>query len=242
MSVAATSHSEASAVPTQQRVIGWALLVCWVGLVICTLVLGHRTSTFAQLEADVAAGKAADVHVAGGLDPDSTGFSLVQVEWRRGMLGYSTEVLEVRPRREAGAGRASNDVTRVLVDQTVAERLAEIDPGLPVATTDWRGWHPVWDGWTRPAWMGVAGLAALVATVALLAYGPAPQPATRWGWFWLIVIAAPLGALAYLLMGAATATSSATGTRSDRRLTGWWALLLALVVEYATGAVVTAVL
>jgi hypothetical protein len=239
MSITVTPQPQAPARPTPQRVIGWTLLVCWVGLVIATVVLGHRATTFSQLEADVAAGAATDVRVTGGLSPDSTGFSVVQVQWRSGMLGYSTEVLEARPRREAAAGRRVTDVTRVLVDQSVSDRLAELDPDLPVATRGWRSWDPAWDGWSLPKWLGVGSLVVLGATVCLLAYGPAPRHATRWGWFWLTVIAAPFGALAYLLMSGVT--SRVSQGSSERRLTGGWAFLLALVVESAAGVVLNAV-
>ena len=239
MSVAVTPHSPASVVPTPQRVIAWALVVSWVGLVIATLTLGHWATTFADLEADVAAGEATDVRVAGGLGADSVGYSVVQVQWRRGMLGYSTEVLEVRPHREAAAG-ASSDVTKVLVDQSVAERLAVIDPDLSVANSGWRSSGPVWDGWTLPTWVALGALGAVVATVALLTYAPAPRHATRWGWFWLTTIAAPLGALAYLLMSGVTSRAYEPG--AGRRLTGGRALLLALIVELAAGVVLGAVL
>ena len=75
---------------TAHRVIGWSLLVCcWVALVIATVVLGHRASTFAQLETDVAAGEATDVRVTGELSPSSTGYGVVQVQWRRGLPGTS---------------------------------------------------------------------------------------------------------------------------------------------------------
>ena len=83
------------------RSAGWVLLVCWSLLLPTALFLGGRPSTLMQLEADVASGKVDTVRIAGGLSENGRGFSTVEVHWRRGLVGYSTEVIEARPRRAA---------------------------------------------------------------------------------------------------------------------------------------------
>lgn len=68
---------------------------------------------------------------------------------------------------------------------------------------------------------------ASAATLLLLIGGPQPWRATRWAWFWLALPVAPLGLLAYFLLGGPLGV--ARPRHPNRRLTGGWAFLLALV-------------
>ena len=123
-----------------------------------------------------------------------------------------------------------------VVDGTLAERLTATDAGLRVvsedhesgASGDYLGWHV--DGWV--AW---AGLILWLGTLGRLAYGGPPRRATRWAWFWLLLLV-PVGPVAYLLAGGPATGSVHSDT--SRRLTGGWAFLILLVVSpaFAAGA------
>lgn len=69
------------------------------------------------------------------------------------------------------------------------------------------------------------GVLSLLLTLGLLIWGPAPTLVTRWGWFWL-GITVPTTWFVFLLVE----PSVRPGHRWPRRLTGGWALLLALAL------------
>lgn len=80
-------------------------------------------------------------------------------------------------------------------------------------------------------WLAWGGLPVGVATLALLIAGPEPRLATRWAWFWLFGLDAPLGALVvlgYFILGGPTFKFSGVCPGSGR-LTGGWAFLLAVL-------------
>jgi hypothetical protein len=79
-----------------------------------------------------------------------------------------------------------------------------------------------------PGWVALLGLAAWFGSWLLIIGGPQPWRATRWAWAWLASIGAPVGLLAFLLLGGPLGVGRPRNPA--RRLTGGWAFLLALVV------------
>jgi hypothetical protein len=212
------------------RRVGWVLLICWVLLVPTSLLQGERASSLTDLEAHVAAAEVDAVRVAGGLSGDR-GYSVVEVHWRRGLFGYSTEVVEARPRR-AAPPLASREGATAVITEDLGDRLTALQPGLRVdhvgrteVSATFLGW------WQLREWLVPVFLLLMLATLLLLVHGPRPWRATRWAWFWLMVMT-PVGTLAYLVLAGPTTLVAAPRDRS-RRLTGGWAFLLALVVGSA---------
>ena len=70
-----------------------------------------------------------------------------------------------------------------------------------------------------------AGVAVWLAVLLLIVGGPEPWRATRWAWGWVVLLAGPLGSVAYLLLGGPLALLRPHA--GHRRLTGGWAFLLA---------------
>ena len=207
------------------RTVGWVLLGCGSLLLLAALFLGARPSTLAHLEADVASGEVDAVQIAGGLSANGRGFSTVQVHWRRSLVGYSTEVIEARPRRAAPPLASREGVTAV-VTEDLGTRLTALQPKLRVGRAEFGHLSSSLLGWRMPGWLAAVSLVFLLATLLLLVHGPQPRRATRWAWFWLMVLT-PVGAMAYLLL--AGPTGLVRGPRdASKRLTGGWALLLAV--------------
>lgn len=214
---AATSRSRA-------RRFGWALLACWTVLLACAFIVGERASTLAQLEAQVAAGDVRTVRLSGGLSSTGQGFSVVEVHWRHGIRAYTTKVIEAGPRQ---AGReAANDGVTALINEDLGARLEDMQPGIRVDRVA-RPTGPFADafGWHLTGWIVWALVIEYLCTLGLLIWGPEPRRATRWAWFWLISAAAPLTAIAFLILGGPTSRLPARDTTT--RLTGGWAFLLA---------------
>ena len=86
------------------------------------------------------------------------------------------------------------------------------------------------DLWGRelPGWVAWWGIVAWASTWLLVIGGPQPWRATRWAWVWLVSIGAPVGMLGYLLLGGPLGFWRPADL--NRRLTGGWAFLLAMVL------------
>ena len=215
--------------PGGWRTLRRVLIVCWVAMTVVGLAVGERPSSFSRLESDVAAGHVHLVRVAGGLPPHGTGFSVVEVHWRRGLFGYQTNVVEVRPPKHAHASRWG---ATAVIPEGVGARLAAIRPGVRVVGVPRSGSSFTVLGWRLPAWMGFAALLLWLAAVFLLGNGPRPWRATRWAWFWLVVVVAPLGTPAFLFLSGPA--PPLPGPRPGaRRLTGGWGSLLAVALSSA---------
>jgi hypothetical protein len=195
-----------------------------------------KSSTFADLKADVAAGRVTEVQVAGGLRPRAHGFSVVELRWREGLVGYSTSVIEVTDRRVPRYVDDS-EVTAVL-HEPVEWLLREANPDVGVSETARSGLTLSLFGWTPAEWVAWAFLAALITTLGSVVVGPEPLRATRWAWFWLVLLTTPVGAVAYVLLsGVLRAKSSVSSPHSPTsRLTGGWAFLLAMAAGTGLGA------
>lgn len=215
------------------RRAGWILLLGWALLLGGAVLLGERSSSFADLERAVASGEVQVVEVAGGLTPGARGFSVAEVHWRDGMLGYSTQVVETRSRRAARQRSAGDEITAVL-SEDVGARLAASQPGLRVVRVDRSATSTALLGWRLPGWMAWPTLLLCLSTLGLLMVGPRPWRATRWAWFWVLGMVPPVGFLAFLLLSGATSLVPPPRDAA-RRLTGGWAFLLCVVVGTALG-------
>jgi hypothetical protein len=183
-----------------------------------------------RLESDVAVGEVQVVRVAGDLPERGTGFATVEVHWQRGAFGYWTEVIEARPRR--AVPRSSREGATAVITGDVGTRLAALDPDVEVIRVGWPKSSSELFGWRLPVWMGGLALVLFVCTLGLLISGPQPWRATRWAWFWLMTAAAPVGAVAFLLLAGPTPFSPAPRDPA-KRLTGGWAFLMALLIGSA---------
>lgn len=194
-------------------------------------LLLHRTpASLAALYRDVAAGRTHAVTVVGEpLPSTATGSSAVELTWRTGLRRWSLHLRTERflardggttttadsPREEVTGDDLRSELRRRQPSLDVAQREPASGPSATAYGVDYH----------VPAVVLLLVLAAGVAGLALLTSGPTPWRATRWAWFWVIVLA-PGGELAFLLLSGPTpGLPRPTGTR--RLLTGGWALLSA---------------
>ena len=217
------------------RVISGVLLSCWVALIVIGLLAWPRSSTFADLEAGVAAGRVTEVRVSPGTGDRAAGVKVVELHWREGLREHTTSVVELRPRSRAPRDLVDGDVTAV-VGQPVPWRLRELDPDADVTRLDQGSSTLTLLGWSPPLWAHWAFLGLLLATVWLIHDGPQPRHATRWAWFWLVLLTSPIGPVAYLLMSGVTSRHRPSPA-SAPRLTGGWGLLLAISAGVVLGAI-----
>lgn len=205
--------------------IRWVLLACWLVVAGATVLTGERASSWDQVRTLVAAGDVDTVRVVGELPVRGTGFSEVEIHWRRGPVGYRAAVLQIRGRGPRDAQAAREGVTGV-VHGSPTSRLTDLQPGLEVTQGRDRslGGRPLL-GWVMPNWLGLFAALPFFAGLAVLIAGPQPWRATRWAWFWLQV--PPIGGIVFLL--ASGPTRCVPRPRfPPRRLTGGWAFLLSL--------------
>ena len=221
-----------TAPPSRRRWVTGLLILCWVLLLAAVVVLGERPSTWARLEADIAAGRVEGVLTEGNLSPSGRGFSVVQVHWRTGLFAHRTEVVEVHP-EGAPVPRSTRDgVSAVVTD--LREQLAALDPQLRVTARPRTSGTSadVW-GWQVGGWL-VGGLVGLwVATFGILCWAGTTLRATRWAWFWLFWLL-PVGPVAFLLLGVPNPVIGAP--RGQRRLSGGWAFLILVIAGPSVAA------
>ncbi len=199
------------------------LLACGALVVLAALLVGERSTTLDQLDRDVATARVHAVRVVGALPRGSTGYAVVEVHWRRGLLGHVTEVVQQRPR-----GQAPDDVDgHAVVTGDIGAHLSALQPGLRVTRDpELPSGSTLW-GWHLPTWLGLVTVTLALAVLWLLVNGPEPWRATRWAWFWLL--ASPVGIIAFLVLSGPTRSVPAPPD-TGRRMTGGWALLLSVVV------------
>ncbi len=218
----------------RDRVAGWLLVATWVALLVSAVVTGQRVSTFAHLEARVAAGDVSTVEIVGEqLPADAIGYGGVQLRWREGWVLHAAWVTEASSERQAAKARRS-DGDRVVVVGSVEDHLRRLDPEVSFSRGEYRSSSFTLGGLEGPGWIGVGYLVLLVGTLALIG-GPRPWRATRWAWGWLVLLVPPYGVAAYLLLGG---PAGLLPPRDPRRvwLTGGWAFLLALVLGPGSAA------
>lgn len=205
-----------------------ALIFGWLAMLVLTIGLGARHSTYAALESAIQDGKVHRVDVAGEPAEGPIGHwaSEVHVTWRRGLVRYTTTVTEANtPRADY-----SNGVTAIVPYRVSTQlRSQHVEVRSRLLPTSEAG--PLL-GWSLPGWMVWPLLAVWLGTLMSVVGSPPPWRATRWAWFWLVFVAGPLGVIAYLtLAGPAPLVRE---PQTTRRLTGGWALLLAMAISAAT--------
>ena len=223
-------------------ILGWARLALglgWVVMLVLTVGLGERESSLAELEAAVRAGDVDEVVVTPDLTWSVTGGTAVELHWREGLTRYSARVVEMRPRAPAPPRDWLDGAD--LVRGEVADRLRPISDGLTIRAEDSsRSERTTSVLGVQAQGAGVTAVLALwLSTLLLLVASPEPWRATRWAWFWLMWLPAPLGQLAYLLLsGPAPGTSP---PRGGKRLTGGSGLLLAIALGFAVNVMIAVV-
>ncbi len=199
-----------------------ALAVCWVLLIGTAVAVGARSASLSHLQGDLTEGGVRTVRVAGGLEPGARGYATQYVRWRQGPFGYEAQVLEVSPGRDVPAH--GSEISAV-VRSDIGARLAGAHPGLRVVREEPARSGAGLLGWQVPVWVGLAGLALTLASLAVLIAGPQPWRATRWAWFWLLC--SPLTSVVFLVLSGPTPLVP-DPRNPARRLTGGWAFLLSL--------------
>lgn len=214
-------------VPLPARLV--LLLGCLV-LAAAAWVSGERQSDFRDLEHAVAAGEVTEVRIGGGLGESAHGFATVEVHWRSGLVGHMTQVIEARPRSQAPAPGQRDDGVSAVLGQDVGTRLLARQPGLRIERVGFNHLPVSVAGWYLPGWTIWVALALFLGTLVSMVSWLRPWRATRWAWFWLVLLAAPVGIPAYALLSGPTPLVPAPRDAA-RRLTGGWAFLLALVLS-----------
>lgn len=232
---------EASAAPVRPprplgwwsaRVAGWALVAACLLLVVVGVVAGERAATYEELRRDVASGEVEHVTVSPGLSGDFRGRITVDVYWRTATGWRVAQVVEQHPLRS----RARDDAGRPIV-YDVGEDLRAANAAVQVER------RPHWRdrssdagllGWRLPTWCVWVLMGVWFGALVLIIGGPPPWRATRWAWFWLVVLAAPVGVPAFALLGG---PCGLLPPRPGRRpgLRGGMGLLLAIIVGSALG-------
>ena len=201
------------------------LIIGWLVVIVATPVTGERTSSWAEIRSLVAAGKVDTVQISGELPTRASGYGVVDVHWRHGLLSYTAQVVHVRGQgRRLGAEAAANNEAPV-VRTAPSSHLTALQPGLHVTRDQWRSGGGQLFGFQVPSALSITAFLLFVAGLGLLVAGPQPWRATRWAWFWLLL--PPFGSVVYLVLSGPT--PGVPGPRDPhRRLTGGWAFLLSL--------------
>lgn len=217
---------------------GWTtcrigLLVTLTTIVFGIAVAGAHPASLSDLHVALSAGRVAEIHIVGGLPPNTTGSAHVEIYWRDDSLGRYTTVQQIREGIHSDdhwePSRPTSDVPVIRGD--LVEMLTSFTPAgqLRITSEDTStALGGTVFGWRVPQWLALASLAWGLAVIVTLISGPEPRRATRWAWFWLFCGAGPLALALYPVFGLPRAS-----TRFDplgRRLTGGWAFLLALLL------------
>lgn len=216
--------------PRSRSERGWdrwryALALAWLVVAVGVVALGEREASWSELKGLVAAGDVEAVRVTGELAGSARGYSVVELGWRDGLLGYRAEAVQV-------SGREKPPVVNGLpvLRSAPTAQLRALDPDLEVTHRAFRADGGEMLGWRIPNALGLATLVLAVLWLGVLVVGPQPWRATRWAWFWLAF--PPVGVLAHLLLSGPTPGVPAPG-EPDRRLTGGWAFLAYLALAGA---------
>lgn len=208
------------------RVVAWVLLAGVVLMYVSAALVGERETYLADLRAAIATGEVTEVRMSEGLAEGDRGYVGVRIAWQQHGISYSTTVTQASGERQARQARRGSTTPVVVGD--VAEFLATDGRQVRVAgTTE----HPSGTstevlGLTVPGRFFVAQLVIACATLLLIG-AREPWRATRWAWAWLVLLT-PVGVPAFLLLGGTTGLLRPRVPQ--RRLTGGWALLLALLL------------
>lgn len=186
---------------------------------------GAKSSTLTDLKSDIANGRVTKVRVTEGLQPGSSGYATVAlVWWDHGAKRYA-QVVELSD-LEALPPSQLSDYEHVIGH--VADSLPQLGGNtLEVVRVSDLGMDTTLLGWHVPDWVGWLAALVWLAGFFLLANGPQPWWATRWGWFWLLFN--PLATVtlpAFLLLcGPPPGVENYGGP--GKRMGGIWAFVLA---------------
>jgi hypothetical protein len=115
--------------------------------------------------------------VTGELPAGSTGYGVVEIHWRHGLLRYTTEVVQVRGRGRGTAAQAASDHAPVL-HASPSSRLMALRPGMQVTRDQARSSGGSLFGWQVPVGVAAAALLLSLCGLGLLVAGPEPWRAT----------------------------------------------------------------
>lgn len=229
-------HLDGGSVPSgtvwPARIAGWALISACLLLVGVGILAGERTASYHDLEAAVASGDVDQVTVSQGYTGEFLGHATVDVYWRTLGGWHVAQVVEQHPLRR-------DRINGLPVVYDVGEDLRALNAGLEVERrVHWRERTSDTEllGWRLPGWCGLVILGVWVGVLMLIVGGAQPWRATRWAWFWLLAMAAPVGVVAFLLFGGPCGLRPPPPGRRPG-LRGGWGFLLALLVGSAIGTV-----
>lgn len=201
------------------------LIAGWLAVLVGTLLAGERATSWSEVRALVASGEVGEVRVSPELPAGATGYTVVDVSWRQGLVRHSTQVVQVSgPGQRAQAEVAAEQVAG-LVGAAPSDILTELQPGLRVTRDQGRPSGGEIAGWQVPTAIALSALLVVLLSAGLVVSGPDPWRATRWAWFWLLMNPVSLGA--FLLLSGPTPGLPAPRD-GGRRLTGGWAFLLSM--------------
>jgi hypothetical protein len=208
--------------------VRWAVLAGWILLVVALPFVGERTANWGDVHDLVASRKVHSVVIDNELPPSDNASGKVIIHWRHGVLRYVTTVRQTNHVvfGEDYSEYNNDDVTEYL-NVAPSDRLRELQPGLKVTRgpgssayeNKLLGFVTQWPYGNLKIFFWLVGLTVLVA-------GPQPWRATRWAWFWWCTN--PLGIAAFLLLSGPLVRWTKP-ERVNRRLTGGWSFLLAVV-------------
>ncbi|HEX8496078.1 MAG TPA: hypothetical protein VF661_02695 [Actinomycetales bacterium] len=174
-----------------------AMLVGWVLALAAFAGLGAHPGDLDDVRRAVAAGDVRSVTVEGGLS--GTGYAVQEVTWRRWGLTRTAEVLQVSP--GAGVPVGVRARARSVSATEVGADLQRLDPSLQVMRPPVVSAHHYSVAGTRvPGWVAASLAGLLAGTWLLVVCAPPPWHATRWAWFWLILLPF-VGPMAIALLG-----------------------------------------
>lgn len=173
-----------------------------------------------------------EVTASPGFGGEFQGHGTVDVRWRTLSGWHVAQVVEQHPLRRVR-------INGLPVVYDLGEDLRALDAGLEVDRREhWRERTSDAEllGWRLPGWTALVVFGVWIGALMLVVGGAPPWRATRWAWFWLLALAAPVGVVAFLLLGGPCGLlPPAPGRKPGLR--GGWGLLLALLIGSAIGTV-----